>query len=139
MLNLIRFFWIWAIFYANRSKLPTTSDNVNPKMEYEVWSGDFIWEDEGLWELPHKLAQAFRPVLHYRTYLVIGPENNFGIHDSKMFNKYVFKLAKFYFPNWIGFEKSRCSYSPELSNRMVRIIKVSNWRMEKSMNENPTQ
>jgi len=118
----------------NRNKLPTTSDIINPKMEYDVMSGAFHWEDEGLLYYPD-LASAFNYVVNYRTSLVVGPSNNISVMESVNFDKQIFKMAKKYFPDWIGFHESRCSYDPQLAGRMMRIIKVANWRLEKFMNE----
>ncbi|WP_459212240.1 hypothetical protein [Aquimarina rhabdastrellae] len=133
--NLFLKIWIWRLFLINKNKLPTTSKIENPKMEYEVLSGAFIWEDEGLWGAKHSFASAFNYVIHHRMKLVVGPTNDVGFIHSKNFDKQIFKMAKKYFPNWIGFDKARCSYNPELADRMIRIRKVADWRLQKSLNE----
>lgn len=105
-------------------------------MEYEVFSGSFIWEDEGLWELRnHHLLDAFKYVINHRMHLVVGENHDIGCMRSKRFDKAIYKMAKKHFPNWIGFEKSRCSYNPELEDRILRVKKVEKWRYEKLMNE----
>ncbi|MDY8137480.1 hypothetical protein [Aquimarina sp. 2201CG5-10] len=113
--------------------MPTKSEMVNPKMEYETMSGAFIWEDEGLWDTHHHFAWTFRHVIHHRTKLVMGPQNNIESLSSGNFDKQVFELAKKYYPDWIGFDEPRCSYNPKLAERMIRIIKVANWRIDKLM------
>ncbi len=120
---------------AAKNTLPTTSDCIDPKMKYEVMSGAFIWEDEGLWGMHHELANAFRYVLHHRTKLVLGPTNSMGVMRLDNFDKQIYKLAKKYFPDWIGFEASRCTYNPQVANRMMRILKVVEWKTDKLMND----
>ncbi|MFC4632329.1 hypothetical protein ACFO3O_00305 [Dokdonia ponticola] len=127
--------WFWRLFIVHKNTLPTKSDRIHPKMEYELMSGGFIWEDEGLWGMQRDLANAFRYVLHHRTKLVLGPINSMGIMGSDNFDKQIFKMAQKYFPDWIGFHESRCSYNPELADRMMRILKVANWRMDKVIND----
>ena len=134
--NFILKTWIWIVFIRNKETLPTESKIANPKMEYEVMSGAFIWEDEGLWELRnHHLADAFRHVINHRMKLIVGPDKNVGVMRSKSFDKQIFKMAKKYFPDWIGFDKSRCSYNPEIADRILRIKKVEKWRYQKLLNE----
>ncbi len=136
MMNLILKIWIWITFLKNKNSLPTKSNIINPKMEHEGMSGAFIWEDEGLWEVRnHHLTDAFKYVIHHRMELVVGSENDVGVMRSKGFDKQIFEMAKKYFPNWIGFDKSRCSYNPELADRMMRIRKVADWRFQKLLNE----
>ncbi|CAL2079140.1 hypothetical protein [Tenacibaculum sp. 190524A02b] len=95
-------------------------------MEYETMSGAFIWEDEGLWKVKnHHLADAFKYVIHHRMKLVVGSGNDVGVMRSKSFDKQIFRMAKKYFPNWIGFDEYRCTYNPELADRMMRIRKVA--------------
>lgn len=125
---------IWRIFRRNRNKLPTKSDITNPKMEYDIMCGGFFWEDEGFMH-NSDLARIFGFVINYRTRIVVGSSNNLSIMESEKFDKQIFKMAKKYFPNWIGFDESRCSYNPELGDRMVRIIKVGNWRLNKVLKE----
>ncbi len=129
--------WIWWVFVNNRNKLPTKSTIDNPKMEIEGLTQAFIWEDEGLWEFnkTRHLPQAFKPVIVHRTSLVLGPENDSGFLYSKRFDRQIFNMAKRYFPDWIGFHKSRCSYSPEVADRMIRIKKVAEWRLDKFMDQ----
>lgn len=134
--NSILKIWFWITFLKNKEKLPTASKMINPKMEYEVMSGAFIWEDEGLWELRnHHMTSAFKYVINYRMSLVVGEDNDAGCMRSRRFDRQMFKMAKRFFPNWIGFDKSRCTYNPEIAERMMRIIKVANWRMEKMFDE----
>lgn len=133
--NLILKLWIWRTFIIHKGKLPTKSEMSNPKMEYEGFSGAFIWEDEGLWETNHLLANAFKYVIHHRMTLVIGSKNDVSVMRSKKFDKQIFEMAKKYFPNWIGFDISRCSYNTDVADRMMRIRKVANWKFQKLLNE----
>jgi hypothetical protein len=136
IINFILKTWIWITFIRSKELLPTESNITNPKMEYETMSGAFIWEDEGLWECRnHHLVDAFKYVINHRMKLVIGHNSDAGVMRSKTFDETIFKMAKKHFPNWIGFNESRCSYDPKLADRMLRIIKVANWRIDKLMNE----
>jgi len=87
--NLFLKIWIWRIFLIYKDRLPTKSKVIHSKMEYESMSGAFIWEDEGLWEVNHRLANAFKYVIHHRMKLVVGPENDVGVMRSKKFDKQI--------------------------------------------------
>ncbi|WP_128755290.1 hypothetical protein [Aquimarina sediminis] len=100
-------------------------------MEIEGMSWAVFWEDEGLPTPSLNLTRAFVYVIHYRTFLIVGNKNETGNYGPKYFNKLMFKLAKVYFPDWIGFNKGRCSYNPELGNRVLRIQKVAEWKLNK--------
>lgn len=127
--------WILRTFLLHRNTLPIASSLENPKMQYEVFSGAFIWEDEGLWEAHYQLADAFKYVIHQRMKLIVGPNNDVGVFRSVKFDQQIFNMAKRFFPCWIGFEDSRCSYNPELAHRIMRIKKVENWRYQKLLND----
>ena len=121
----------WFALFSHRNSLPVTSDIVDPKMEYEGMSGSIYWEDEGFPNPSYYLTRAFTHVLHYRTCLIVGSSNKIAGYGSKYFNKLIFKLAKIYFPDWIGFKESRCSYSVERADRIMRIEKVAEWRLKR--------
>ena len=105
-------------------------------MEYESLSGAFIWEDEGLWESRnHHLQDAFKYVINHRMKLIVGPDNDVGFMRSYKFDKQIFEMAKRFHPEWIGFEKYRCSYNQELTERIMRIKKVANWRLQKLLSD----
>jgi hypothetical protein len=128
--------WIWITFLRNKETLPTESKTINPKIEYEIMSGAFIWEDEGLWEhRNHYLQDAFIYVINHRMKLIAGQDNDIGVIRSKNFDKKIFMMAKKYFPHWIGFNESRCSYNSELAHRIFRIKKVEKWRFRKLLNQ----
>jgi len=122
--------FIWRAFRKYKNSLPTKPEYDSPKMQYHVLAGAVVWEDEGIDKCHPKLENAFRYALNYRTNLIVHenyiPENRI--------EKRAFKLAEKYFQNWIGFNKNRCSYSPELSDRIKRIKKVSEWKINKIMN-----
>ena len=50
---------------------------------------------------------------------------------SYSFDKHIFEMAKRNYPDWIGFDKSRSSYNPEIAERILRIRKVVDWRFQK--------
>lgn len=102
-------------------------------METEGMSWAIYWEDEGLPNPSYNLSRAFIYVIHYRTNLIVGDASKTAIYGPKNFNKLMFKLAKFHFPDWIGFDKKRCAYNPELANRILRIQKVAEWRLNKML------
>ncbi|CAL2063696.1 hypothetical protein [Tenacibaculum sp. 190524A05c] len=136
LINLYLYIKIWFIFFRYKNSLPTNSDIKNPAMEIDGWSLNFYWDDEGLLETKFPLIQGFQFVISYRTSLVIGLNNNeHGYLRSEKFDRSIYKLAKKYFPNWIGFQPSRNTYNPELSERMLRIQKVAIWRFEKDIDK----
>jgi hypothetical protein len=133
MIDFILKVWIWITFISNKETLPTKSNIIDPKIEYETISGAFIWEDEGLWELRnHHLQDAFKYVINHRMQLILGKANDVGIMRTISFDKSIFEMAKKYFPNWIGFDDSRCTFNSELGDRMHRIKNVEKWKFEKN-------
>ena len=118
---------IRRIFKKHRNTLPIKSDLSNPNMEFHAMANAVLWEDEGLIECHPDLENVFRYVIYYRTSLITGETNT----DTA--DKQYFELAKKYFPKWIGFDSSRCSYNAERSDRIKRIRKVSEWRVDKLM------
>ena len=126
-------FLIKKIFRKYRNSLPTKTEFDNPKMEYHILADSVVWEDEGIEKCHPKLENAFRYVLNYRTNII---SNEFFENENKeKQNKKIFELAKKYFPDWIGFNEIRCSYNIELSEKIKRIRKISEWKMDKIMNE----
>ena len=127
--------WYWWIFRKYRNSLPTRFNNPKPKLEYEALAQAFYWEDEGLLEAPYHLGQAFRYVIVHRTQLLVGNECDAGCLLSKRFDRILFNRAKKYFPDWIGFQDSRCTPNPELANRLMRIRVVAEWQMDKMFDD----
>ena len=135
MIDFVLKTWIWITFIRNKETLPTKSETINPKMEFEVMSGSIYWEDEGLFELRnHHLQDAFKYVLNHRMKLIVGSDNDIGVMRSTSFDKSIFEMAKKHFPNWIGFDNSRCSYNSEFEDKILRIKKVEKWRFQKILN-----
>lgn len=133
MIDFILKAWIWITFINNKETLPTKSKITNPKIEYEAMSGAFIWEDEGLWELRnHHLKNAFKYVLNHRMQLIVGQDNDVVIMRSKKIDKSIFEMAKKHFPNWIGFDKSRCVFNAALGDRIRRINNVEKGKFGKN-------
>jgi len=120
--------YIEKIFQDFQGTLPETSSIENPKMEYHVLADGVFWSDEGIIKCHYDLSNAFRLVINYRTSLLISSK------DIRF--KEVFELAQKYFPNWIGFKKSRCEYNEEIANRIQRIRRVSKWKINKSFKDN---
>ena len=115
----------------HKNSLPKEVSVSSPKMKTEGMSWAVYWEDEGISNPSYNLTRAFIYVIHYRTSLIVGSKGRIGSYGPKHFNKLMFKLAKIHFPDWIGFYSERCSYNPELANRILRIQKVAEWRMNK--------
>jgi hypothetical protein len=129
MKKILQHILIRNIFRKYQNSLPEKSDVLTPKMEYHALADAIFWEDEGLIGCHSDLDNAFRFVIHYRTALVTG-ENISENTDKRYFN-----LAKKYFPKWIGFETSRCSYNAQHADRIKRIRKVAGWKIDKLMKE----
>ena len=49
--------------------------------------------------------------------------------------KQVYERVKKDCPGWIGFQEKRCFYDSELADRIRRIRKVSEWKIEKAFQE----
>lgn len=114
------------LFNAHKDKLPKVSTIDSPKMEYHVMADAVFWEDEGIDnEDELNLENPFRSVIHYRTSLLTGQG------EPNELSERVYALAKRYFPNWIGFQENRCTFNAELADRIARIRKVSDWRIDK--------
>ncbi len=115
----------------HKNSLPKERRNSTPKIEIEGMSWAVYWEDEGIPNPSYNLTRAFIYVIHFRTYLIIGDKGKIEDYGPKHFSKLMFKLAKFHFPDWLGFDKDRCSYNPELANRILRIQKAAEWQLHK--------
>jgi hypothetical protein len=115
----------------HKNTLPKDSKISNPKMEIEGMSWAAYWEDEGLPNPSFQLTRAILYVIHFRTQLIVGNQGSIANYGPKGFNQLMYKLARFYFPDWIGFRKERCSYNPELADRILRHQKVAEWKTNK--------
>lgn len=115
--------------------MPKETTMSNPKMKMEGMSWAIFWEDEGTLNPSFHLTRAFVYVTHYRTKLILGDSNKMGNYGPKYFDMLIFKLAKFYFPDWIGFDEKRCSYNPEFADRILRMHKVAEWRLNKMFDD----
>jgi len=62
-------------------------------------------------------------VINHRTNLIVNEINE--TQSSNSLNSQTFKAAKKYYPDWNGFQKARCTYNSELSERIKRIRKAS--------------
>mgnify|MGYP007079439012 CR=1 FL=1 len=122
------------VFKKFKNSLPTKFVSKNPKMDYHVLADAVVWNDEGIETCHPELENALRYALNYRTNLIVEENFNFKKENLNSPGKRTFELAKKYFPNWIGFDKNRCEFNPQLSERIKRIRKVSEWKIEKLTN-----
>ena len=132
--SIVRQVYVKRIFKKYKNSLPTCSQLENPKMDYHILADAVVWEDEGIENSPSELENMLRYVINYRKNLIVYQNFESEKEALKAIGRKEFELAKKYFPNWIGFHHKRCSYHPELSERIQRIRKVSEWKMEKLMN-----
>jgi len=124
---------IKQVFKAHKNGLPTKSEIIDPKMEYHFMADGVFWEDEGLRVCHPELENCFRYVINYRTRLI--SDSSYKNENSGDFNKKIYDLAKRYFTDWIGFEQVRCSFEPQLADRIKRIRKVSDWKIDQFMDD----
>lgn len=124
------------VFKKYKNSLPTHTVSENPKMDYHILADAVFWDDEGIEKCKPELENALRYALNYRTRLIVSENIGLEKEQSYTIGKRIYKLAKKYFPDWIGFNKNRCSYNPELSEKIKRIRKVSEWKVKKVMDSN---
>jgi len=123
--------YLKQLFQDFEGALPEGMQQENSVMKYNVLADGVYWTDEGLDGIHWELSNAFRLVLNYRTKLLTNEKNNE--------NKSEYYLAKKYFPKWIGFSESRCSFNEELTSKIKRIQKVSNYKIDKAFKESDLQ
>jgi hypothetical protein len=75
-------------------------------LHYEIMSDALVWSDELLRNRRAREIWCMRPVLRYRTGLILGL-------DLVEFRE-TWKVAKNIFPKWIGFAQQRCERSASL-------------------------
>ncbi len=114
--------------------LPIVPTKEKPKLEYDAWSGVFYWDDEGVDVFYGKKLNVLKCLFLYRTFLLENG-NQRPLNVRLKIYKWIFYQIKIRNPNWIGFQESRCSYNPQVANRIKRIRKVAYWRIEKMFNE----
>ncbi|MCJ8328862.1 MAG: hypothetical protein HRT89_10530 [Lentisphaeria bacterium] len=107
----------------NRKRMPWTI-----AWQYDVMSDSIIWFDEWLLGLPVELTWTLRMVYHHRSAIICGEEENSEWKD-------IYDMGKLYFPKWRGYRKRRNQYCPKKSDRLKRIRKVSDWKIDKIINE----
>ena len=83
------------------------------KISYDGMAGGLSWSDE----LPNELTwieqNSVRPLLRYRTTLILGePDENL---------KQFWSAAGQAFPTWIGFNHERCMSSPQLAKNLTEL------------------
>jgi len=76
---------------------------------FDLMSGGFIWSDEKLRGLPTNEMGCLRAIFRYRTSLIVQePDTRFQSLWSDLKDKY---------PEWIGFNPSRCLPNEDLVAR----------------------
>jgi hypothetical protein len=97
--------------------LSTLKMEPSATLHYDLMSDALIWSDEKPKGRPAKEVWALRPVLRYRTGLILGL-------TLTEFQK-EWETAKKLFPEWIGFREERSSRSVELEREYHRLRKES--------------
>lgn len=128
---LVLFLWYRRTF---KGALRTVSIKEAPKIKYEILSGSFYWNDEGLEEFYGGKIDVLKSLLLYRTFLLEHGNQKPLSTNLKIYRR-IFNSIKKSNPDWVGFQKSRCSYNPEIADRMRRIRKVSKWKTERFFEE----
>lgn len=130
--------FIALLFLVHRRKykgiLPIVSTIETPKLEYEILSGAFYWNDEGIEETYWRQADIFKSLLLYRGFILEYGKQK-PLNTNLKIYKWIFNSIKKNNPNWVGFQKSRCSFNPEIADRMRRIRKISEWKIDKAFQE----
>ena len=84
-----------------------TTPDPTKQVQYDGLSGALLWRDE----LPEHLRPSrwwnIRPILSYRTGLIIG--------EPRADQEPLWLAARAAFPNWVGFRPERCRPDPELA------------------------
>ncbi len=111
-----------TVFAAHGSTLRRKLWVLKPRMEYHVLADAVFWTDEYPLASNFDVENAFRLILNHRTSLLTDEEGRFP--DA-------WRIARKYFPQWIGFRQKRCTYDKETSHRITRIRRVSKWRINK--------
>ncbi len=115
--------YLKQLFKNFEGVLPEKSKEDNSQMKWNMLADGVYWTDEGLDDIHRDLNNAFRFVLNYRTSLLINKKTDYC--------KSEYYLAKKYFPKWIGFSESRNNFDSELAERVERIMRVSNYQIDK--------
>ena len=88
------------------------------KVEYHVLAAAIYWNDELPPNLDWLAENSMRPVLRYRTSLLLGkPESQW---------EPFWVAAKIAFPRWIGFRSDRCTSTKRLVRRIGQMENQSN-------------
>lgn len=89
----------------------------NPKLDYHLMAGAVYWSDEIPGSLDWLAENSLRPVLRYRTSMLLGkPESAW---------ERFWLAAKAAFPKWIGFSETRCTPTSELAKHIRDLEKRS--------------
>ena len=115
------------IFQDFSGTLPNKVEKNTSEMKYHLLADGVYWTDEGIEEAHWELSNIFRFVLNYRTTLLTGEGS------SKC--RSVYFLARKFFPDWVGFQKERTTYNEEYAERIRRLRKVSQYKIEKLFKE----
>lgn len=102
------------------TQVPSVADP-SAKLEYHLLADAVYWDDE-FQGFPSEIDDAFRMVLNHRTSLLAGEDGRFPD---------VWQTSKECFPQWVGFRPERCTANAEISDRIQRIRRVSEWRIKR--------
>jgi hypothetical protein len=88
-------------------KLRISKRDISAKVFYDLMSGALIWSDEKIAGLPPEEMGCLRAIFRFRTSIITSePDERF----RNLWNK--FRAA---YPEWIGFDLSRCRADEGLS------------------------
>ena len=88
---------------------------------YEYLSGGLVWSDET--NVSFDTINVLRPLFNHRSVLILGT-------NDQTWAAY-WRIANDLFPNWIGFQASRCESTPSLR----KLIRAGRLRMHRECRE----
>jgi hypothetical protein len=105
------------------SKLRTLKRDISAKVFYDLMSGALVWTDEKVTGLTVEEIGCLRAVFRFRTGIITNePDERFRVLWDKLRAKY---------PDWIGFDPSRCQINEDLSKLYHRHKKSSKKYMKR--------
>jgi hypothetical protein len=89
------------------AKMRALKRDASAKITYDLMSGALIWSDEKANDLTVEEMGCLRAVLRFRTSIITSePDERFRHLWTQLVAKY---------PDWIGFDASRCQANEELA------------------------
>jgi hypothetical protein len=107
-------------------KLRTLKRDNSAEAFYDLMSGSLVWSDEKASPLTREEMGCMRTVFHFRSSVIIGKpaEETRSLWD-KLRDKY---------PDWIGFDPSRCQPSENLSSLYFKLKNPSDKAIKRLFN-----